>query len=130
MPNAADYFAKIAATENPIEGDLSRLTQSLLGIHERKLARARQAEMDQLAHEQEARAAQASEDERQLKLFALKQQIEAQKPRPPTFASTQQAEVPPGKAPMDIPDTPEERASFAATQPAPAPGPSITFAGE
>lgn len=128
MPNAAFYRAQIG--ENPVESGLNRLTASLIGIHERKLARARQAEMDRIAQEQEARAAQAAEDERQLKLFALKQQLEAAKPRGPSFASTQRAEVAPGKAPMDIPDTPEERAAFAATQPPPTPGPSITFAGE
>ena len=109
LRNAAQYFKEIGPPD--IGDSMSQLTQSLIGIHERKLARERQARLDAMAAEEQASQMQNAEEARQLRLLDIQQKIEALKPRK-TEAVPFEERAKAGDVAAMIPDTPEERAVF------------------
>src|SRR3972149_6514732 len=124
LQNAAQLFKEI---DPNIRGQFDRLTQSLVGIHERKLARERQDRLPAQGAEDPGARVATGEEDRQLRLLTLQKEIAALSPTKtapvPFEERARAAEVAPGKAPMDIPDSPEERAVWEQGEPMVAPIP-------
>src|SRR3990167_10222136 len=77
LQNSSDLYKQI----DPDVGQLDRLTQSLISMNERKLARQRQAEMDRMVAEAQASRMQDAEEARQLRLLYIQQKMAALQPR-------------------------------------------------